>query len=151
VKFNPSPELLVFRDGTSMVKVDDETGCWIWQGTKWKGYGRIRDGKTPSKQAHQYVYEKLNGATPDGFVLGHVCYRRSCCSPRHVRPITEACNNAERYQKPWLSRAVLAEIEELLGGRHTDGHIANHIGVSIWSIRQIRREVIWRDQFNLFI
>lgn len=73
------------------IKIDEETGCWVWQG--WKsgnGYGQLkRDGK--KHMAHRYVYEKFVGPIPKGLVLDHVkgkCKHRACVNPDHLEPVT---------------------------------------------------------------
>jgi len=77
-------------------EVDDETGCWVWQGTvdkKW-GYGKTyvgsrRDGTRRSAKAHRAAWEAVNGPVPEGLTLDHVvCDNPPCCNPDHLEPAT---------------------------------------------------------------
>lgn len=73
---------------TKRIVIDEETGCWLWQG--WKsgnGYGQLkRDGK--KHMAHRFFYELFKGLIPDGHVLDHLCKRRACVNPDHLEPVT---------------------------------------------------------------
>lgn len=67
--------------------VDDETGCWNWNGVTPRGYGYImRDGVR--HQAHRYMYERAVGPVPEGLQLDHLCRNRSCVNPAHLEPVT---------------------------------------------------------------
>lgn len=134
-----APESLRFDDGRPQVKVDPETGCWIWQGTKMRGYGRVRRGKRASVQAHKVIYERVFDTVPTRLRLGHTCGRRSCVFYGHVRPVTETENNAERYQIPHLGASTLGQIEEYLQTGWPDRAIAYEIGISCWFVRRLRK------------
>jgi hypothetical protein len=148
------PRSLVFKRGPKagqpQVVVDEETGCWIWQGGKSRGYGSISDnGK--SRGAHVVVYESVFGPVSPGYELGHTCHRRSCVNPIHVEQVTRDQNNSDRYRLPKLSGPVRLEVEELLLAGYPNGYIAKRYGVSIWAVRQLTREINWRDQYSLDI
>ena len=67
--------------------VDEETGCWNWNGVTTRGYGHImRDGVR--YRAHRYMYEQHVGLIPDGMQLDHLCRNRSCVNPEHLEPVT---------------------------------------------------------------
>ena len=66
---------------------DEGSECWLWQGFKVKGYGRIRiDGK--AKRVHRLMYEQMVGPIPDGLVIDHLCMVRNCVNPEHLEPVT---------------------------------------------------------------
>jgi hypothetical protein len=72
--------------------INDETGCWEWQGFKnERGYGSITvDGK--SKRTHKHFYETLVGPIPTGMVLDHLCRNRGCVNPDHLEVVTNKEN-----------------------------------------------------------
>lgn len=144
-----SPTELRFEDGRPWIEVDYETGCWIWQGSKTRGYGRVRVGKRGSVQAHRAVWEIYRGPVPRKMELGHTCHRRSCVNHEHVRPIPKPENTAERFEMPTLSKAALSEIEEYLLDDRPNTWIAYEVGISVWAVRRIAERLCWRDQFTL--
>lgn len=74
-----------------------DTGCWLWQGSiEHHGYGRIKFEGKP-QYVHRVVWKLLRGSIPRGRELGHLrMCPRSCCNPRHLRPITHAQNIREK-------------------------------------------------------
>jgi len=75
---------------------DEETGCWIWTGSKtWDGYGRIQRSRE-NIYAHRVSWELANGPIPQGMMLDHyVCGNVSCVNPDHLRLATpqQNCHN----------------------------------------------------------
>jgi len=78
--------------------VDEETGCWNWQGAQSNGYGRRRkDGKVQS--VHRVVWEENNGPIPEGLQVLHHCDNPPCCNPEHLFLGTQADNVADMISK----------------------------------------------------
>lgn len=78
------------------VKVN-ETGCWVWQGSKGngvrnKGYGYFNSGEK-NVIAHRWSYSFFKGAIPKGLTVHHKCYNPSCVNPEHLKAITQRENN----------------------------------------------------------
>lgn len=73
-----------------------DPGCTIWTGaTDRTGYGSLRvNGRYV--RAHRYAWERERGPIPDGMVLDHTCWNRTCCNVEHLRVATVAQNNASR-------------------------------------------------------
>ncbi len=71
--------------------VDEETGCWLWQGSLYRnGYGQLnRDGQ---RLAHRWYYLTYKGPIPDGMQLDHLCRVRNCVNPDHLEPVTHTEN-----------------------------------------------------------
>lgn len=81
-----------------MVRVNPESGCWQWTGSKGKkgyghGYGIFNLNRLPQKP-HRLTYEALLGPIPPNFELDHLCRNRGCCNPEHLEPVTHAENMA---------------------------------------------------------
>lgn len=85
-------------------------GCWVWQGAKRGGYGRVKlAGKT--QEAHRVSYEFHIGHIPDGLVLDHLCRNRACINPAHLEPVTQEENirrgdqgSPEAMRRHWATR-----------------------------------------------
>lgn len=82
--------------------VEDSAGCWVWQGWKDNGYGRIRS-KGQVYKVHRVSYEYLVHEIPDGLVIDHLCSNRSCINPYHMEPVTQAINAARVDQTPKMN------------------------------------------------
>lgn len=78
---------------TFWTKVDQSGECWIWTGrTDAHGYGRHK-----ATYAHRYSFE-LHTAKPipEGRQIDHICHRRACVNPRHLRSVTNKQNGENR-------------------------------------------------------
>lgn len=105
------PKRLVGADAidklAARMKIDAETGCWLWQGASRNNYGTIWvDGRCLT--SHRVAYELLVGPVPDGMDVDHVCHsedltcqggatcrHRLCFNPDHLEPVTRR-ENAHR-------------------------------------------------------
>ena len=96
----PKPVALIERVLRRIV-VDEETGCWLWQGAVGhNGYGRIGEHGREFRP-HRVTYEHFIGPIPDGLTLDHLCHtndaecfdgadclHRRCCNPEHLEVVT---------------------------------------------------------------
>lgn len=68
----------------SLVREDDESGCWLWCGTlNRKGYGYFG-----GHGAHRLAYEWFVGPIPAGLQIDHLCRTRHCVNPAHLEAVT---------------------------------------------------------------
>jgi hypothetical protein len=81
---------------TSMLCIDEATGCWNYTRRLNKGgYGYATTSKFGSiqdKYIHRIMYRFLIGPIPDGFHIDHLCRNRACGNPLHMEPVTAAVN-----------------------------------------------------------
>lgn len=71
--------------------VVDGNGCWIWQGCKRNGYGRVfHQGKLHT--THRVAYRTLVGEIQSGLELDHLCRVRACCNPEHLEAVLHKVN-----------------------------------------------------------
>jgi len=90
----------------SLVKIDWQTGCWLWQGMETTGgYGRFkvistgRKGKSTIRlSAHRIAYALAWGYVPatDGVVVMHDCHNARCVAPHHLTLGTDQQNLKDR-------------------------------------------------------
>jgi len=94
----------------ALVRVDEETGCWIWQGRtsgtpgrgragRGHGYPRVEiDGGTMA--AHRVMWIVEHGPIPPRKQLDHVCRSRLCIrpDPEHNELVTHLRNQIRRAQ-----------------------------------------------------
>ncbi len=146
---SPDPRSIQFSDGSPAVEVDAETGCWIWLGSKMRGYARVRVGKRPSVQAHRWLFECYNGQVSKDLDVGHTCLRRSCVLPTHMVVQTKPQNTRERYQMPQLGETTRGEVEEAILDDKPHSWICTRFGISFWAIRRVAEEIVWKDQYKL--
>lgn len=82
----------------NLYDVDDESGCWIWRGSITpNGYGQFRVSTDLRVQSHRFSHELATGrATSPDLVIDHLCNRKSCVNPKHLRAVTQG-ENVRRY------------------------------------------------------
>ncbi len=82
--------------------LDELTGCWRWTGRldSRDGGALLWRGNKPYA-AYRAMYEKHEGAIPNGMELDHECRDRSCVRPAHLRPVTR---NENQLRKSWSYR-----------------------------------------------
>lgn len=151
------------RKGKKMLLVDDEKGCWIWQGHVHGGYGvmtynantypnievgRRKNGSSKQGRGwraimpHQFFYVLKYGNPPEDTQLAHTCHRRSCCNPDHVRPLSHCDNNAEKYLHPsLLDRDIINAIEDDLRDDQPIHQVAFNHCVPIYTVIQILNQL----------
>jgi hypothetical protein len=96
------------------------TPCWIWVGAiNSAKYGNIkRDGKV--MQAHVVSYNLLVGEVPNNKEIHHICERKNCVNPEHLKPVSDKGHGLE-HQKEFCNKGHLLEGDNLYietyGGR----------------------------------
>jgi hypothetical protein len=125
------------RQAPTPYLVDPVSDCWIWQwGRNNSGYGVLCN-----RNAHRVYYERAGGTVPEGMVLDHLCRNRLCVNPAHMEPVTVA-ENARRGKSAKLTMAQVVAIHDSAAPARA---LASEHGVSIHTIRDIRRGRRWAD------
>lgn len=77
--------------------VNKTSTCWLWNGSKTKGYGDFRF-RGLRVYAHRYAYELLVGPISKGLELDHLCRNPACIRPDHLDPVSHAVNMSRGVQ-----------------------------------------------------
>lgn len=73
--------------------------CWIWTAaTDRDGYGVFSVVRGLLRKAHIWAWEQINGPTPDGLELDHLCRVKGCVRPSHLEAVTHG-ENISRARK----------------------------------------------------
>jgi hypothetical protein len=85
------------------VRIDEETGCWLWTGPtsgengRGKGYPRMSlDGQTVA--VHRVMFTIEHGYIPGKKQIDHKCRNRLCVNPNphHLEMVTHKRNQKRR-------------------------------------------------------
>lgn len=92
----PKPKLTLKERLLAHIKINEQTGCWEWTGSKKPaGYGQISiptpKGAYPL-YAHRVAYEIYKGPIPDGYETDHLCRNRGCVNPDHLEAVPQEIN-----------------------------------------------------------
>ena len=73
----------------AMTRLQQDTGCWIWQGQiSNSGYGRVMetqpDHSTKMLSAQTASYHAFIGSVPEGNLVKQSCGNRLCINPEHL-------------------------------------------------------------------
>lgn len=137
-------------------------GCWIWTGSKVRGYGQFKlpaaaTGSAPKMvKAHRFSFELARGPIPDGAFLCHKCDVRACVNPDHMFVGTPADNMRDKVEKgrlvtcpgerngmAKLNREDVARIREMLAAGIFQRTIAAQFGVNQQTISKIKLGRRW--------
>jgi hypothetical protein len=62
--------------------------CWIWRGSKARGYGHFAErratGKLGTTPTHRFAWRLAYGPIPEGLFVLHKCDVRACVRPDHL-------------------------------------------------------------------
>jgi hypothetical protein len=139
----------------SNFSVDEDTGCWLWNGTiAASGYGYLRiRGK--NYLVHRTSYAHYNGIEiPNGLMVCHTCNVRRCMNPDHLYLGTHNDNmrdkansnvmKGEENPKALLTKEQVIEIKRHISERKiVYRNIGKMYGVSRQAIKDIASGRTW--------
>lgn len=103
----------------SMVKIEEYSGCWIFQGyieTTGNGYGKWRGpGWDIGGWAHRNAWFIHHGPIPAHLEVDHLCYRPACVNVDHLELVTPEENKRRAAERRRTYRDA-APIEHGLKG-----------------------------------
>lgn len=125
-----------------MYTIDAASGCWIWNGHRDSGYGRIG-----SKLVYRITYERVNGPVPKGLELDHLCRNRACVNPDHLEPVTHSVNS-RRGAMARLTESDVRAIRLGIGSsvrRGTLTRLANKYSVGRSTMSRVLKYHTWKE------
>ena len=146
----------------SNVRVESETGCWVYLGNILRagGYGRIKLGGV-NYRAHRLAYAVANGMNIEDIgdvVIRHSCDNPPCVNPAHLLPGTHTDNMRDKVERGrWatgdfvgsknprarLTEANVVEIRLLIAAGKNNTEIAEVYDVHHATISAIRLGKTW--------
>ena len=119
-------------------------GCWVWQGGKRNGYGRVLiHGQ--ARQAHRVMYELVHGPVDPKLHIDHLCRNRACINPEHLEAVTETVN----IRRGLAAKLTLEQAQEIRASSSSADALAQEYGVHPQTISKIRRHLLWRTWRHL--
>lgn len=141
----------------SKVKVDTETGCWIWQGRGRRGkYGQAK-WKSDIWMAHRLSYSVFIGPIPKNKLVLHNCPggdNTLCCNFEHLFLGSNLDNSRDMVEKGRQAKGELngsaklkemdvKEIKRLLILKKSKKEIASQFGLEVTAIYRIEKCHTW--------
>jgi len=107
-----------FENFQKHIKINKNSGCWEWQGSKDKdGYGFFGSLKW-GKRAHRFSYLYFKGKLIPNLTIDHLCKNKSCVNPQHLEQVTVKENliRAENQQSTINTKKTHCKRGHLLKG-----------------------------------
>jgi hypothetical protein len=91
----------VDKRGPLPFECQDLGPCWVWTASinKGTGYGQFFPKHGEGMDAHRFAYLLEHGSIPEKHDVHHLCLRRACVRPSHLRATTRSENLAERMNR----------------------------------------------------
>lgn len=85
-----------YRERIAPRLLETAAGCLEWQGPRLPaGYGQLSlyvNKKSRSFYTHRIAWECLKAPIPDGMVIDHLCFNKSCANVAHFEVVTQSVN-----------------------------------------------------------
>jgi len=129
--------------------VNEQTGCWEWQGgINSGGYGVLWTGIRP-ESAHRYYYKRDKGEIPTDKQIDHLCRSRSCVNPDHLEAVPCAVN----LHRGMGTKLTPQQVDEIrIMHKRKEGsqvEIGERFGVSDSLVCMIVNHKIWSTEHGI--
>jgi hypothetical protein len=139
------------EDFLSMLQVDTETDCYLWQGAKSpNGYGVVSIGGKPIS-THRLAWLLTMDDDPEGFYCCHTCDRKDCCNTAHMFLGTAKQNSEDAVKKGRYKtgfrptpRRISSKQLEIMIARHHAGESWYRIGKDTCFPQQVVKRKVER-------
>lgn len=134
-------------------KVQKSDGCWEWQGTQSKGYGRLHvPGGNTRNATHIAYWLETGSLPPNGTFLCHRCDNPACVRFDHLYVGTQTANMLDRNRKGRQAKgsangsARLTEeaVMDIRSSSLTSPQLAAKYGRPLPTILSARHRQSWR-------
>lgn len=143
--------------------IDPDTGCWVWTGSRRRGYGMIQSvhrGNHRAMRVHRiiaWLYLGYNGE--EDVEICHSCNVKACFNPAHLYIASHAKNMADavrdkllknhrRGEGTWKARLTEEKVREIRalysGGGRTLRSLAKQFGVDDCTIGDVVHGRTWK-------
>jgi hypothetical protein len=121
--------------------------CWMWLGdTNPKGYGQFYLNGT-SVRAHRYAYELATGEVLGSRQIDHMCHKRWCVNPRHLRAVnSKQQNENKRYRNRTGFRGV-CKSRNKFRAKFTHNYKQVHVGTFDTATEANEANIAARNQY----
>lgn len=80
------------------------SGCWLWQGAAYKGYGSATY-RGRGIRAHRLFYTAIKGEIPKGLTIDHLCRVKNCVNPAHLEAVLHE-ENSRRTRSEYCKKGL---------------------------------------------
>lgn len=129
--------------------VSKNNECLIWNGCVDKdGYPRARTKESQNLRVHRWVFEKLNGYSPE--VVRHSCDNPRCLNPKHLLAGNPIINAEDRSKRGRTYGHVSEEEAQLVKTMREAGKLYKEIAIEL-NINVKRVEYILRRRLVICV
>jgi hypothetical protein len=122
--------------------VEQKGACLLWKGCVDKdGYPRARTKESQNLRVHRWIFEKLNGYSPQ--TVRHSCDNPRCLNPEHLLAGNPTTNAEDRTKRGRTHRHVSNKEAQLVKTMRESGklykEIANELNINVKRVEYILR------------
>lgn len=133
------------------IKVDPESGCWLWVSHLSQGYGVASFNKIRMR-AHRFMYLLYKGEIPEDLHVCHTCDNRQCANPDHLFLGAPADNVADMIQKNrnqkgqthYRSHLTEDQVKDIHADTRPYTEIGKSYNITPTAVQKIKQGITWK-------